>query len=104
VAAEGAEDLAPVGVGLRERAPGFEALLVGVPGAEEVCARALDGGVEVSALLDPRERQAVVLEEPEGRARELVDERIFFAARRRDAAREGLEHLAPESLPQSLPE
>src|SRR5947209_15580085 len=73
---EGAQDLKPILLGPLGGAARLEALAIGVPRAQEVCARAVNRGVQLLALLYPREREQVVFEDAEGRACDVSRQRI----------------------------
>src|SRR5919205_726589 len=81
VAAEVFGGAAPVGLGAGGAAARPQALAVGVARAQQVCARAVERGRKLLSLPDPGEREQVVLEDAEGRARHLTGEEVGAAAR-----------------------
>src|SRR5215208_1591792 len=80
VAAEVFRRAPPVGLGAGGGAARLEAFAVGVARAQEVCARAVERPRKLLAVLNPGEREQVVLEDAEGRARHLARDEVGGAA------------------------
>src|SRR5215207_5194586 len=100
LAAEVFRRAAPVGLGAGGGAARLHALAVGVARAQEVCARAVERRRQLLAVLDPGEREQVVLEDAEGRARHLPGDEVGPAARQ--LRRRGRRPRRP--APQAAPE
>ena len=98
LAAEVLCDATPVGLGASRRAPRLEAFAIGVARTQEVCARAVERRAQLIALPNPRQREQVVLEDAQRRARDLTGEQVApsvcrTGGRARDAA-------APQPAPE----
>jgi hypothetical protein len=100
VAAEVFGGAAPVGFGAGGGAARLDAFAVGVARAQEVCARPVERRRQLLAVLDPGEREQVVLEDAEGRARHLTGDEVGAAARQLRRSSRRPRRPAPQAAPE----